>query len=134
MREDGKAIGWTKAAAAALLLLGAPVAAQRAGGTVKAARADFADMAKGTYAGDVISDARGSPRRGVRLTVTRTGPNQVEVTSDYARLPAFTARLIRTTDALQDAGGSATFLLDLVTSPRVLRVTVDGASWAGTKQ
>ena len=122
------------AAAVLAVAVEAPAAAQRAGGGVKAARADFADMAKGIYAGEVLSDARGSPRRGVRLTVTRTGPNQVKVTSDYARLPAFTARLIRTTDALQDAGGSATFLLDLATSPRVLRVTVDGASWMGVRE
>jgi hypothetical protein len=124
-------------AAAALLLaagLAGPAAAQRAGGTVRSARADFADMARGTYYGDVISDARGASRSGVRLIVARTGPNQVRVTSDYARLPAFTARLSRAMDTLQNVGGNAVFLLDLSTAPRRLMVTVDDASWAGSKE
>ena len=122
------------AVAATLLVAAAsPTAAQRAGGAVKAARADFADMASGAYSGDVISDARGASRSGVRLSVAKIGPNQVRVTSDYARLPAFTARLVRAMDTLQNAGGTEVFLLDLSKSPRALTVTVDGASWAGTK-
>ena len=124
------------AAAAALLLAGlaGPATAQRAGGTVKAVRADLAHMASGTYVGDVISDARGESRSGVRLTVARTGPNQVRVTSDYPRLPAFAARLSRAMDTLQNVGGEAVFLLDLSKSPRTLMVTVDDASWAGSKE
>jgi pantoate kinase len=124
------------ATAVALVLAGlaAPTLAQRAGGTVKAARADLADMASGTYFGDVISDARGASRSDVRLTVARTGPNQVRVTSDYPRLPAFTARLSREMDTLQNVGGEAVFLLDLSKSPRTLMVTVDDASWAGGKE
>lgn len=124
------------AAAAALLLAGVagPAPAQRAGGAVKAARADFAHMASGTYLGDVISDARGASRARVRLTVSRTGPNQIRVTSDYPRLPAFTARLTRAMDTLQNVGGEALFLLDLSKSPRSLMVTVDDASWAGSKE
>ena len=123
-------------AAAALLLLGGhgPAAAQRAGGTVKAARADFADMARGSYRGEIVSDVRGSARTGVRLTVTKAGPNQIRVTSDHARLPAFTAQLTRTMDTLRNAGGKADFLLDLAKSPRALQVTVEGVSWAGVKE
>jgi hypothetical protein len=122
---------------AAIMLLGAaqgPAEAQRAGGAVKAARADFADMAKGSYLGDVISDARGSSRSGVHIVVTRIGPNQVRVTSDYVRLPAFSARLTRAMDTLQNADGGEVFLLDLSKSPRTLMVTVDDASWAGTRE
>jgi hypothetical protein len=123
---------------AALLLLlaaaGDPAAAQRAGGAVRAARSDFADMAQGAYLGDVLSDARGSSRAGVRVTVARIGPNRVRVTSDYARLPAFDAQLTRAMDTLQNAGGSEVFLLDLSKSPRTLMVTVDDATWAGTKE
>jgi hypothetical protein len=122
---------------AAIMLLGAvqgPAAAQRAGGAVKAARADFADMAQGSYFGDVISDARGSSRAGVRVSVTRIGPNQVRVTSDYPRLPAFAAQLTRAMDTIQNVGGGQVFLLDLSKSPRTLTVTVDDASWAGTKE
>lgn len=123
------------AMAAALLLagLGGPASAQRAGGTVTAARADLADMASGSYFGEVISDARGSSRSGVRITVARTGPNEVRVTSDYPRLPAFSARLMRVMDTLQNVGGEAVFLLDLSKSPRALMVTTDDASWAGSK-
>jgi hypothetical protein len=123
--------------AAALVLLaaaGGPAAAQRAGGTVKAARADFADMAQGIYSGDVISDARGASRAGVRLTVAKVGPNRVSVTSDYARLPAFTAQLMRAMDTIQNVGGDPVFLLDLSKRPRSLMVTVDDASWAGVKE
>ena len=109
-------------------------AAQRAGGTVRAARADLADMAAGAYAGDVISDARGSSRSGVRIVVTRIAPNQVRVTADYPRLPDFTTRLTRAMDTIQNSSGDQVFLLDLSKSPRSLMVTVDDASWAGTKE
>lgn len=118
----------------AAALLPGPAAAQRAGSMVKAARADFADLAKGSYFGDVVSDARGSSRSGVRITVARIGPNQVRISSDYARLPAFTATLTRAMDTIQNTGGDAVFLLDLSKSPRSLMVTVDDASWAGTKE
>ncbi len=124
------------AAAAALLLAGlaGPAPAQRAGGTVSAARADLAHMASGSYYGDVISDARGPSRAGVRLTVVRAGANQVRVTSDHPRLPAFTARLARAKDSLHNVGGEAVFRLDLSKAPRILTVTVDDASWAGAKE
>lgn len=122
---------------AAVLLLAcasAPAAGQRAGGAVKAARADFADMAQGAYSGEVISDARGESRAGVRIRVAKVGPNQIRVTSDYPRLPAFTARLARAMDTVQNVGGGAVFLLDLSKRPLTLMVTVDDASWAGTKE
>jgi hypothetical protein len=122
--------------AAALLLAGlaGSASAQRAGGAVKAARADLAHMASGTYFGDVISDSRGASRTGVRVTVSRAGPNLVRVVSDYPRLPPFTARLGRAMDSLQNVGGDAVFLLDLSKSPRTLMVTIDDASWAGVKE
>ncbi len=126
--------------AAAILAIGAaallvpPAAAQRTGGTARAVRADLADMAAGAYAGDVISDARGSSRSGVRVIVTKIGPNQVRVAADYARLPAFTARLTRAMDTIQNASGDQVFLLDLSKSPRTLMVTVDDASWAGARE
>lgn len=119
---------------AAAALLPGPAAAQRAGAMVKAARADLADAARGTYFGEVVSDARGSSRSGVRISVARIGPNRVRVSSDYARLPAFTATLIRAMDTIQNADGEALFLLDLSKSPRTLMVTVDDASWTGAKE
>ena len=56
------------------------------------------------------------------------------MTSDYARLPAFTTSLTRAMDTIQNADGDALFLLDLSKSPRSLMVTVDDASWAGPKE
>lgn len=94
---------------------------------------DLADVAQGMYHGDVISDARGSSRSDVMITVTKTGPNTVRVTSDYPRLPAFTAKLTRAMHTIQNAGGSEVFLLDTSKSPPGLDVTVDDASWSGAK-
>ena len=94
---------------------------------------DLADIAQGMYHGDVISDARGSSRSDVMITVTKTGPNTVRVTSDYPRLPAFTAKLTRAMHTIQNASGSEVFLLDTSKSPPGLDVTVDDASWSGAK-
>jgi hypothetical protein len=131
---------WIRHFAVALLLgaaalpFPAPAAAQRAGGLVRAERADLADMAAGQYLGDVISDSRGSSRWAVRIAVTRIGRNRVRVESDYPRLPPFTAALTRALDTLQNGGGEEVFLLDLSKSPRSLMVTVDGASWSGVRE
>jgi len=98
-----------------------------------APRPDLADIAAGIYDGDVISDARGSSRSNVRLTVIKTGPNTVHVTSSYPRLPPFSARLTRAMNTIQKVGGPEVFLLDLSKRPVGLDVTVDDASWSGTK-
>jgi hypothetical protein len=96
---------------------------------------DLADVAAGTYAGDVISDARGSSQSGVTITVTKVGPNMVEVSSDYPRLPTFRVRLTRAMNTIQKAGpGNEVFLLDLSKRPPGLDVTVDDASWSGGKR
>ncbi len=94
---------------------------------------DLADIAAGIYDGDVISDARGSSRSNVRLTVTKTGPNVVSITSNYPRLPPFSARLTRAMNTIQKVGGPEVFLLDLSKRPVGLDVTVDNASWSGAK-
>lgn len=125
--------------AATILAVGAmalapPASAQRASATARVAKADLADMAAGAYAGAVMSDARGPSRSDVRITVTKIAPNQVRVTADYPRLPAFTARLTRVMNTVQNASGDQVFLLDLSKSPRTLMVTVDDASWGGTKE
>lgn len=96
-------------------------------------RPDLADIAAGIYDGDVISDARGSSRSNVRLTVTKTGPNLVSVTSSYPRLPPFSARLTRAMNTIQKTTGPEVFLLDLSKHPVGLDVTVDDASWSGAK-
>jgi hypothetical protein len=95
-------------------------------------RPDLADVAKGEYDGDVISDSRGESRSDVHITVTKVGPNRVQVASSYPRLPTFTIRLTREMQTIQNAGGSPVFLLDLSRSPRSLDITDDEASWSGT--
>ena len=108
------------------------MAAPSASAVVKP-RADLADLAQGRYSGDVISDARGSSQSGVHLVVTKIGPNQVEISSDYKRLPVFRASLTRAMQTIQNEGGNQVFLLDLARSPHRLDVTVDDASWSGSR-
>jgi hypothetical protein len=118
--------------AAFLLVTGASAYAPKS----KAAgqpRPDLADMAAGSYAGDVISDARGSSQSGVAVTVAKTGANQVSVTSSYSRIPPRTFRLTRAMNTIQNVGGTEVFLLDVSKSPRKLDLTIDDASWSGTQ-
>jgi len=95
---------------------------------------DLATQVEGRYAGDVISDARGSSRSDVAITVTRIGPNRVRVESDYARLPAFEAALSRYMPTIQNVGGDQVFLYDPSKSPPTLDITVDDASWASRRE
>jgi hypothetical protein len=67
------------------------------------------------------------------LTVTKTGPNTVYVTSSYPRLPPFSAKLTRAMNTIQKVGGPGVFLLDLSKRPVGLDVTDDDASWSGAK-
>jgi hypothetical protein len=116
----------------ALLLPAGAVLAE----TPKAApahKADLADRVAGTYKGDVISDARGSSKDGVTITVTRIGPNKVEIKSDYPRIPSVTIPLEKAMDAILAASGSSVFLLDTVRSPDRLDLTIDDASWSGNR-
>lgn len=95
--------------------------------------ADLATEVAGSYRGDVISDARGSSRSDVTVTVVRIGPNRVRISSDYARLPAFEAALGRYMQTIQNVGGDQVFLFESAKSPPALSITVDDASWAGTR-
>jgi hypothetical protein len=97
------------------------------------ARVDLADTAAGVYHGDVISDARGSSQSDVTISVDKTGPNTVRITSDYERLPEFTTRLTRAMQTIQQVGTEQVFLLDLSKHPHTLMVTVDDASWGGER-
>jgi hypothetical protein len=102
-------------------------------GTSPTRRPDLADMVAGVYDGDVISDARGSSQSNVRLTVVKSGPNTVYVTATYPRLPPFSARLTRAMNTIQNVGGPTVFLVDLSKNPPGLDVTVDDASWSGSR-
>lgn len=115
------------------LLLPAGAAFAETPKTAAPRKADLADRVAGTYKGDVISDARGSSRSGVTITVTRTGSNKVEVKSDYSRIPTVTIALEKAMDAILAASGPSVFLLDTVRSPDRLELTIDDASWSGTR-
>lgn len=96
-------------------------------------KADLADRVAGTYKGDVASDARGSSKDNVTITVTRVGTNKVEIKSDYPRIPTVTIPLEKAMDAILAASGPSVFLLDTVRSPDRLDLTIDDASWSGTR-
>jgi hypothetical protein len=118
------------AAAFAVPLLGAGAAPRRA----PAPRPDLATQVAGTYLGDVVSDARGSSREGVRIVVTRIGPNRVHVAPDYPRLPPFDAALGRYMQTIQNVGGRQVFLYEFGKAPPTLSITDDDASWAGRRE
>lgn len=126
--------------AAALFLLAGPAAAgQQHPHAAPTPRPDLADVAAGTYYGNVTSDARGSGQSDVTITVTKTAPNTVSVSSSYPRLPTFTTRLTRAMQTIQQTGTQpggkwVVFLLNLDKTPRHLDITDDDASWSGEKQ
>ncbi len=96
---------------------------------------DLADVAQGTYFGDVISDSQGASQSGVTVTVTRIGKNRVTVTSDYARLPKVDVSLTQAMDKILNASGTTTFLLDRSQVPMRLDVSFrNEVSWSGAKQ
>jgi hypothetical protein len=95
---------------------------------------DLADVVQGSYYGDVISDSRGSSRTNVTITVTKTAPGTVLVSSSYRRLPSFTVHLTRAMQTIQQTSGDNVFLIDQAKSPWSLDLTVDGASWSGAKR
>jgi hypothetical protein len=118
-------------------LFGSPVARSFAappGRQADIGKQDLADVAAGIYSGDVVSDARGSSQSNVRITVTKIGPNKVQISSDYSRLPTFAATLTRAMHTIQNRTGDEVFLLDLSQTPASLQITVDDASWAGVRK
>ena len=100
-------------------------------------RPDLADTVAGTYAGDVTSDSRGSSKSDVTLTVSKTAPNTIQVTSDYARLGTVTFALERMSNQMILAAGNtkATFVYDPSKSPVRLDYSPDGTvAYVGNKQ
>ncbi|WP_380874919.1 hypothetical protein ACFB49_02190 [Sphingomonas sp. DBB INV C78] len=119
------------------LLLGGPSAvmiqtAAAAEAEVKRAP-DLADQLTGTYEGDVISDARGSSRSGVTITVTRTGKNMIQVASDYARIPTVSIRLTKAMDSIIAADGPYVVVVNTAADAARMDLTIDDASWSGRK-
>lgn len=123
--------GLLLASAAALL----PAVSADAQSESRQRKPDLADVAHGTYFGDVISDSRGSSQSNVTVTVTRIGKNLVRITSDYARLPAVDVPLTQAMDKILNARGNTTFLLDRTKSPPRLDISFNNeVSWAGGRQ
>lgn len=87
---------------------------------------DLAGFAAGVYHGNVVSDARGSSRSDVTVTVTQVGPRKVRITSDYPRLGVVELELDRVGHTIQGTGASALFLLELEKNPPQLNYNPDG--------
>jgi hypothetical protein len=94
---------------------------------------DLGDAAQGTYAGDVISDSKGSSKSDVTLTVTRIGRNRIRVTSDYPRLPVVEVPLTSAMGKILQQNGNSVFLLD----PKKSHLDVsflNEVSWSGSRR
>lgn len=120
-------------AAGIVLSTASPAAARTSHPAPRRPVPDLADTVKGAYYGDIISDSRGSSQSDVTVTVTKAGPNTVTVTTSE-RMPTFSVKLTRAMQTIQQARGDNVFLVDQSKSPWSLDVTVDGASWSGTKR
>jgi hypothetical protein len=96
---------------------------------------DLGDAAEGSFAGDVISDSKGSSQSGVTLTVTRIGKNLVRVSSDYPRLPVVEIPLTLAMGKILQARGNSVFLLDRSQTPPKLDVSFNNeVSWSGFRR
>ncbi|HZV92812.1 MAG TPA: hypothetical protein VFF72_06310 [Caldimonas sp.] len=105
------------------------------GSTAGKRKPDLADVAEGRYAGDVISDSKGSSHEGVTLIVRRIGINRVRIESDYPRLPIVEVTLTRALDKIVQARGNTAFVYDWAKRPVRLDVSFDNeVSWSGSKE
>ena len=96
---------------------------------------DLADWVEGHYFGDVISDSRGSSQSGVSLTLTRIGKNQVQITSDYPRLPVVEVALTEAMQSIVQANGNTAFVINRSRDARRLDVSFNNeVSWSGNKR
>jgi hypothetical protein len=108
-----------------LLTVGAALAAPER-------KPDLGDAVAGAYAGDVISDSKGSSQSGVTLTLTRTGPNTVQITSSYPRLPVLSVGLTAAMGKIVQKTGDTAFVYDRATHK--LDVSFHNeVSWSGQK-
>jgi hypothetical protein len=78
---------------------------------------ELADLAAGTYYGDVISDSQGSSQSDVTVTVTKLSKWVVRVTSDYPRLGTTEVNLTKIGNQIMQKNGDTVFLLDLGKQP-----------------
>lgn len=122
--------GWFLSRLALMLLVVSPVATAAA----PERKPDLADSVAGTYVGDIISDARGSSKTGVTITVTRTGKDKVSISCDCSRIPKVEIPLERAMDAILASSGPHVFLIELQRDPARLGLTIDDASLSVLKQ
>jgi hypothetical protein len=96
---------------------------------------NLADRVAGIYHGDVVSDARGSSRSDVTLTITKLSPRKVRVESDYKRLGTIEIDLTRVGKTIQSAGGRSLLLLDMEQNPPRLSFNPDGdVAYVGSRE
>ncbi|WP_116969754.1 hypothetical protein [Blastomonas sp. UPD001] len=116
------------------LLCAALLPLSLAGAAAPERKPDLADLVAGTYVGDIISDARGSSKSGVTITVTRVGKDRVAIACDCARIPKVEIPIERAMDAILASSGPHVFLIENQRDPRRLSLTIDDASLSLEKQ
>jgi hypothetical protein len=129
------------ARAARLLLIGTffagtlvePLAAQQ---RKRVPRLDAADVAAGTYQGDVTNRVTGGPVENVSVTIRKIGPNLIRMESLCPCMPATSFKItsepssIYATDDVQTRNN---FHIDLTRSPHYLDIFAQGSAWAGVR-
>jgi hypothetical protein len=135
-RQGSRRVLLLGGAAVAAIVLGAawllprPASAPAPGST--GGHVELADLASGVYYGKVVSDAKGSSRSDVTVTVTKVSPRRVRITSDYQRLDTVEVELTRVGEGIQSVGADTSFHLELTKDPPALfysphgDVTYDG--------
>jgi hypothetical protein len=97
--------------------------------------AALADLVAGTYYGDVISDAQGSSRSDVTVTIAKLDRQKVRITSDYVRLGSVETDLTKVGNTIQSVGGVPLLSLELDKSPPRLSYNPDGdVAYGGQKR
>lgn len=97
--------------------------------------AALADLVAGTYYGDVISDAKGSSRSDVTVTIAKLDRQKVRIASDYVRLGSVETDLTKVGNTIQSVGGVPLLSLELDKSPPRLSYNPDGdVAYGGQKR
>jgi hypothetical protein len=96
---------------------------------------ELANLAVGTYLGNIVSDSKGSSRSDVMVTVTRIGRTKVRVSSDNSRIGTLEIDLTRIGDNLFSASGPSTLIVYPLKNPPELALTARGeVAYGGTKR
>lgn len=96
---------------------------------------ELADLVAGSYYGDVVSDAKGSSRSDVTVTIAKVDKHRVRITSDYTRLGTTETDLTKVGNSIQNTGEGPLLLLELDRNPPLLTYNPDGSvAYGGEKQ